>query len=167
MSLSGLKSFSCKLHGLVYRKSLVSVGKVFYHFPLLRLQLKYKEGHTESVKTLIIYPSDVYPYGRQTLDVVNEVAVQRHRCGDSWYRLESRFYEAYDFSLNRIKGILNRVELVFNRLISSRIIPVFREVSDWIKRELRNFQSLTFIYRSQMVGQLLGDGGFMRDLFSP
>lgn len=119
------------------------------------------------VKTLIIYPSDVYSYGRQTLDVVNEAAVLRHQYDYSWYKLENRFYEAYDFSLNRIKGMLKRVELVFDRLITSQIITVFRDVSDWIKREWRDFQSLTFIYRSRMVGGLFGDGNFVSDLFSP
>lgn len=119
------------------------------------------------MRTLIIYPSDVYPYGRQTLEVVNEVALQRYRCGDSWYTLENRFYEAYEFSLNRIKGMLNRVELVFNRLLSSRTISVFRDITDWLTAESRSFQHLTFIYRSQMVDQLLGDRGFVRDLFSP
>ena len=162
-----MKSFSCKLHGLVYRKSLVSASKAFYRFPLVRLQLKYKKGHRECVRTLIIYPSDVYPYGRQTLEVVNEVALQRYRCGDSWYKLENRFYEAYEFSLNRIKGMLNRVELVFNRLLSSRTISVFRDITDWLNAESRSFQHLTFIYRNQMVDQLLGDRGFVIDLFSP
>ena len=168
-SISAIKILSYKLHGMVFRKKLIDVGafNFFVDFPLLRVKWTYKKGNETLARTSIIYPANVYPYGRQTLEVVKEAAHLRYREGYSWYRLESRFYDAYNFSLNRIKRMLNRVELVFNRLISSRSITIFRKVSDWINAESRSFQHLTVIYRNQMMAQLFGDGHFVRDLFSP
>jgi len=162
-SIPGIKILSCKIHGLVYRKKLVNVGafNLFLDFPLLRVKWEYKKGHGTFVKTSIIYPADVYPHGRQILVVVEEVARLRYREGCSWYKLERRLSERYDFSLNRIKRMLKRVSLVFNRLITSRIIPFFCDVSAWIMEECRRFVDLSFTFRERMVGGIFQDGSFI------
>ncbi len=147
------------------------------NFPLVRIlwECECKKGNDTVVRTSIVYPSDVYPYGRQTLDVVEEVAGLRMREGCSWYELEDRLYEIYDFSLNRIKRMLGRVSLVFNRLLTSRTISGYRyrDVLDWFIETKESFVHLTFVYRAQMMG---GDQGGLfgtenllnfKDLFSP
>jgi len=67
--IPSLKVLSCKLHGGYWRKRLVSGERVWENFFLIRIQLKYKIGSKIYKPSPVIYPSDVYPYGRQTLDV--------------------------------------------------------------------------------------------------
>lgn len=169
-SISGLKILSCKLHGVVFRKRLViSGGEILRNFPLVRIWCKYKKGNDIFVRTSIVYPSDVYPYGRQTLDVVEEVAGLRISNGCSWYELESRLCEIYDFSLNRIKRMLGRVLLVFNRLLTSRIISGYRDLLDWFMGAKESFEHLSLVYRTGMIGGLFGSKDVInfKDLFSP
>jgi hypothetical protein len=163
----GLKVVSCKLHGGYYRKKLVSPERVFENFFLIRIQLKYKIGSKMYKWSPTIYPSDVYPYGRQTLDVLEETAGKRYEEGKSWKELEDDLFESYNFSSNRIKRMINRVSLVFERLVTSQIIPPFLNVAAWICAKVNDFESLTFSYGHRMLSGLFCQGFFTGDLFSP
>jgi hypothetical protein len=165
--IPGLKLLSCKLHGVVHRKKLVSVDKNFYDYPLLRIQVKYMRGKQIHVETPIVYPSDVYPYGRKTLDVVEEIAFLRYRDGYSWHTLGNVFYDKYDFSLNSIKSTIDRLDLVFNRLLTVRIIAGFLTVSRWLCAEEKSFRTLSLAYRNRLLFGLFSSGGLTIDLFSP
>lgn len=165
--ISGIKLLSIKLHGVVYRKKLVSVDKNFHNYPLLRIQVKYMRGKQIHVETPIVYPSDVYPYGRKTLDVVEEIAFLRYRDGHSWYILGNIFYDKYDFSLNSIKSTIDRLDLVFNRLLTGGIIAGFLTVSRWLCAEEKSFQTLSLAYRNRLLFGLFSSGSLAIDLFSP
>lgn len=167
--IPGLKVLSYKLHGGYYRKILVSREQVWENFFLIRIQLKYKRGKKIYKKSPVIYPSDVYPYGRQTLDVVEETADKRYKEKKSWKELEDDLFESYNFSFNRIRGMINRVSLVFERLVTSQILPPFLKVAFWICSREKSFESLAFSYRHRMVMGIFccEVGGIIRDLFSP
>ncbi len=165
--IPSLKVLSCKLHGGYWRKRLVSGERVWENFFLIRIQLKYKIGSKIYKRSPVIYPSDVYPYGRQTLDVVEETAELRYKRRKSWKDLGDDLYERYDFSINRIKKMINRVSLVFERLVTSQIIPPFLNVAAWIGVEVKSFETLTFCYRHRMLGRRFCSRGFREDLFSP
>lgn len=165
--IPGLKVLSGKLHGGYCRKRLVSGERVWVNFFLIRIQLEYKRGKEIYKQSPVIYPSDVYPYGRQTLAVVEETAEIRYKEKKSWKDLADELFESYNFSLNRIKRMINRVSLVFDRLVTSQIIPPFLNVSDWICAKVKSFESLTFSYIHRMVSGLFCGGEVTRDLFSP
>lgn len=169
--IPGVKLLSGKLHGGYCRKRLVSAERVWENFFLIRIQLKYKIGRKIYKWSPLIYPSDVYPYGRQTLDVVEEAAELRYKGRKSWYDMEGELYDRYDFSLNRIKRMINRVSLVFERLVTSKIIQPFLNVAAWIcarvKVDVNSFESLTFCYAHQMLSVLFCREIFTGDLFSP
>ncbi len=165
--IPGLKVLSGKLHGGYYRKRLVSSERVWENFFLIRIQLKYKIGSKMYKWSPVIYPSDVYPYGRQTLDVVEETAEMRYKEGKSWKKLGDELFEHYNFSFNRIKRMINRVSLAFERLVTSQIIPPFLNVAAWIYVEVKSFETLTFCYRHRMLSGRFCGRGFRGDLFSP
>lgn len=165
--IPGLKVILVKLHGGYCRKKLTSAERVWRDFFLIRIQLQYKIGSKTYKSTLVIYPSDVYPYGRQTLDVVEQTAELKYKGGKSWKKLEDELYERYDFSLNRIKRIINRVSLVFERLVTSQTLPPILNVAAWICAKVESFESLTFSYGHRMLSGLFCRGIFTGDLFSP
>ena len=165
--ISGIKLLSSKLNGVVYRIKLVSVDKNFHAYPLLRIQVKYMIGKKIHVETPIIYPADVYPYGRKTLGVVEEIAFLKYRDGHSWRILGNIFYDKYDFYLNSIKSTIDRVDLVFNRLLTGGIIGGFLTVSRWLCAEKRSFQTLSLAYRNRLLFGLFSSGSLSIDLFSP
>jgi hypothetical protein len=170
--ISGIKVLSYKLHGGYCRKRLVSGEGVWENFFLIRIHLKYQRGQKGYKKSPVIYPSDVYPYGRQTLEVVEETAEKRYKEEKSWKELEDDLFASYNFSLNRIKRMINRVSLVFERLVTSQILPLppFLQVSGWIRCRVKSFESLTICYRHRMVSGLFCRSEVIwdpRDLFSP
>jgi len=165
--IPGVKVLSGKLHGGYYRKRLVSVERVWENFFLIRIQLKYQIGSKIYKWSPFIYPSDVYPYGRQTLDVVEETAEFRYKGRKSWNDLGNELYDRYDFSLNRIKRMINRLSLVFERLVTSKVIPPFLNVAAWICARVKSFENLTFSYGHQMLSVLFCRKIFTGDLFSP
>jgi hypothetical protein len=162
------------LHGGYCRKKLISPEKVWENFFLIRVRLEYKIGNKTRKTTLVIYPSDVYRYGRQTLDVVEEAAELRSKGKKSWTTLANEFYERYEFSLSRIKRMIKRVSLVFERLVTSQTISLddhqpFLNVDTWICVKTESFERLSFSYRDKMLyGPIyLRHKGFYKGLFSP
>jgi len=172
--ISGITILLLRLHGGYCRKKLVSKEKEWENFFLLRARLEYKIGKEIRKTTRVIYPSDVYSYGRQTLDVVEEAADMRYKEKKFWTSMGDIFYERYEFSLNRIKGMIKRVSLVFERLMTSQTIrpddrQPFLDVETWICAREESFESLSSSYRDKMLyGPIyLRHKGFYRDLFSP
>jgi len=167
--IPGVKVLSGKLHGGYCRKRLTSVERVWKNFFLIRIQLKFKIGSKMHKRSPVIYPSDVYPYGRQTLDVVEITAELRYKRGMSWKNLEDELYQRYDFSLNRIKRMIKRVSLVFERLVTGKIVPPFLNVATWMCAKAKSFESLTFSYGERMQSGLFcrAERIFTGDLFSP
>lgn len=156
---------------------MVSSEKVWENFFLIRARLEYKIGNEIHKTTQVIYPSDVYRYGRQTLEVVEEAADMRYKKKKSWTSLANKFYERYEFSLNRIKRMIKRVSLVFERLVTSQTITpicpddhqLFLNVATWICVNAESFSRLSFSYRDKMLyGPIyLRHKAFYKDLFSP
>lgn len=179
VKISGITILLVKLHGGYCRKKLISSEKVWENFFLIRVQVEYKIGKEIRKTTRVIYPSDVYPYGRQTLDVVEEAADLRYKGKKFWKSMGDIFYARYEFSLNRIKRMINRVSLVFERLVTSQTIRLngpdpqpflnVLNVETWICTKVESFESLSFSYRDRMLyGPIyLRHKGFYKDLFSP
>jgi hypothetical protein len=165
--IPGIKILSGKLHGGYFRKILISNGKVWENFFLIRIHLEFKIGSKMYKWTPTIYPSDVYPYGRQTLNVVEKAAESRYKERKSWKSLEDELYQRYGFSLNRIKRMISRVSLAFERLMTSRTIQRFIDVVAWIRDKVESFESLSFSYAQQMLSGLFCREVFKGDLFSP
>jgi hypothetical protein len=172
--ISGITILLINLHGGYYRKKLISREKVWENFFLIRVQVEYKIGKEIRKTTRVIYPSDVYPYGRQTLDVVEEAADLRYKEKKFWTSMGDIFYERYEFSPNRIKGMIKRVSLVFERLVTSQTIPLdepqpFLNVETWICARVESFEDLSFSYRDKMLyGPIyLRHKIFSKDLFAP
>lgn len=175
--IPGIIILLIRIHGGYFRKKLVSSEKVWENFFLIRIRLEYKIGNETRKTTQVIYPSDVYRYGRQTLEVVEEVADMRYKKKKSWTSLANEFYERYEFSLKRIKGMIKRVSLVFEKLVTSQTIsPICRDdhqlflnVATWICVNTESFVRLRFSYRDKMLyGPIyLRYKGFYKDLFSP
>lgn len=175
--ISGITILLIRLHGGYCRRKLISPEKVWENFFLIRVRLEYKIGNETRKTTQVIYPSDVYRYGRQTLEVVEEAADMRYKKKKSWTSLANEFYERYEFSLNRIKGMIKRVSLVFERLVTSQTISpiradahqLFLNVDTWICVKEESFVRLSFSYRDKMLyGPIyLRHKGFYKDLFAP
>ena len=97
--ISGITIILISLHGGYCRKKLISSEKVWENFFLLRVRLEYKIGNEIRKTTRVIYPSDVYPYGRQTLDVVEEAADLRYKGKNSGPLWEIFFTNVTNFLL--------------------------------------------------------------------
>jgi hypothetical protein len=157
--ISGIKILLLRLHGGYCRKELISTKKVWKNFFLIRVRLECKIDNETHKITRVIYPSDVYRYGRQTLDVLEEAAELRFKKNKSWTSLADEFYERYEFSLNRIKRMIKRVSLAFERLMTSQTIrpddqQTFLNVDTWICAKVEgaeSFERLSFSYRDKML----------------
>ena len=153
-----------KLHGLDYRKKLVSREAIYRDFPLMRILFKCKRGGKTFVLSRLVYPASVYPYGRKTVDVLEDIAKMRYKEGVSWKGLGDIYYERYEFSLDSIKAAVNRVELVFSRLLTTGVIHTLG-IAQWVCREKRSFITLSFTYRVRLFFVAFGFEFVGIDLF--
>ena len=119
----------CQLHGVDKRKKIVSRDLIYSDFPLIRVLITYQYGKKRPIITQsrLVYPNNVYPYGRKTLEVLEDIARQRYVEGVSWKVLGDIFYEKYDFSLENLKRSIIRVNVVFNRLLNVGLIQALKE----------------------------------------
>ena len=154
--IEGITLLHFRLQGVDYRKKLVSRDLIYFDFPLVRVLMEYQCGNKEQiiVQSRLIYPNNVYPYGRKTLEVLEDIADKRHVEGTSWKDLGDIFYERYDFSIENLKRAIIRVNVVFNRLLTVRLIQTLNIV-EWLlgKREQpnpRSFITLSFLYREEL-----------------
>ena len=102
------------------------------------------------VENPIVYPADVYYYGRKSLGVFEQMASLKYRENHSWKIIGTIVYEKYEICLNSIKAAIKRLDLVFNRLLTAGIISVFQSISQWLCVEERGFQTLSLAYRRRL-----------------
>lgn len=164
--IEGITLLHFRLKGVDHRKKLVSQNIIYWAFPLVRVQMKYKCGNKgkEIVQSRLIYPGNVYPYGRKTLEVLEDIADKRYVKRSSWKDLGDIFYERYDFSVENIKRSIVRVNVAFNRLLTAGLIQALNIVQ-WrldereqckqneqrqSRGEPRNFIIFSFLYREKL-----------------
>lgn len=157
LKIGGIQLINCKLHGIDHRKKLTTVDRTYFNFPLMRILVTYKKKGCSSiiVKSKLIYPADVFPYGRKTLGVFELIARQRLVKGTSWYNMDKIFDLKYGFSTSNLKASIARVNLVFARLLTAGLIQRFN-VSQWLYNEQRSFVLLTQAYRKRLFAAVQG-----------
>ena len=141
-----LKIKFCKFHDFIKRKKLTGLSKVWHNYELLRVKIKYQDGRKTIFKQIIVYPSDVIPYSRKTLDVMEKIARDRFQLKKSRKEMEDKYYDKYGFSFSCLKRTLKKVEMGFERLIVSKIISGFSHISNWLKNEDRSLCQLRILY---------------------
>jgi hypothetical protein len=160
--IEGITLLHFRLQGVDYRKKLVSRDLIYFDFPLVRVLMEYQCGNKGSVivQSRLIYPNNVYPYGRKTLEVLEDIADERYVEGTSWKDLGDIFYERYDFSVENLKRAIIRVNVAFNRLLTVGLIRALNIV-EWRfgereQREPRSFITLSFLYREKLFFSIFG-----------
>lgn len=145
-----MKLISCKPHGFSLRKKLTGTEEIFTNYKLLRVRITYQDGKSKEIKTTtsIVYPSDVVPYLRRTLDLIEKVVRERMVGNKSYYQLENVYEPKYGFSLKSIKCSVERVKWAFERLLVAGIIEKLNFES-WLKVESRSFAELSRSYRGK------------------
>lgn len=169
--IEGITLLHFRLKGVDYRKKLVSRDFIYPDFPLVRILMKYQCGNKGKgpviVQSRLIYPNNVYPYGRKTLEVLEDIADQRYVEGTSWKDLGDIFYERYDFSVENLKRAIIRVNVAFNRLLAVGIIQSLnivewrlglRESESEGEWERRSFIALSLVYREILFSGICGIG---------
>jgi len=158
-----------RLQGVEYRKKLVSRDCTHFDFPLVRVLIEYQCGNKNSVivQSRLVYPNNVYPYGRKTLEVLEDITDKRYVEGTSWKNLGDIFYERYGFSVENLKRSIIRMNVVFNRLLMVGLIQalnivewrlVVREGEGEGEGERRSFITLSFVYRETLFFAICGRG---------
>jgi hypothetical protein len=153
--IEGIKVLHCQLHGVDYRKKLVSRDLIYFDFPLMRVLITYQYPYGRKrpiiVQSRLIYPNNVYPYGRKTLEVLEDIADQRYVEGTSWKDLGDIFYERYDFSVENLKRSIIRVNVAFNRLLTVGLIQALNIV-EWRfgEREKREQREQRELHHTQL-----------------
>jgi len=128
--IEGITLLHFRMKGVDHRKKLVSRDIIYLDFPLVRVLIKYKcvNKGEEIVQSRLIYPNNVYPYGRKTLEVLEDIADKRYVERTSWKDLGDIFYESYDFSVENLKRSIIRVNVAFNRLLTVGLIQALNIV---------------------------------------
>lgn len=157
--IEGITLLHFRLQGMDYRKKLVSWDIIYLDFPLVRVLMEYQCGNKGQiiVQSRLIYPNNIYPYGRKTLDVLEDIADKRYVEGTSWKDLGDIFYERYDFSVENLKRSIIRVNVAFNRLLTVELTQALNIV-EWRfgEREPRSFITLSFLYREKLSFGICG-----------
>ncbi|MEJ2567255.1 MAG: hypothetical protein P8Z50_00010 [candidate division WOR-3 bacterium] len=165
--IEGITLLHFRLKGVDHRKKLVSRDIIYWDFPLVRVLIKYKCGNKgeEIVQSRLIYPNNVYPYGRKTLEVLEDIADKRYVDRTSWKDLGDIFYESYDFSVENLKRSIIRVNVAFNRLLTVGLIQALnivqwrfgeREQNQQSGREPPGFITFSFLYREKLFFVIFG-----------
>ncbi len=171
--IEGITLLHFRLKGVEHRKKLVIRDIIYWDFPLVRVQMKYKCGNKgeEIVQSRLIYPNNVYPYGRKTLEVLEDIADKRYVERTSWKDLSDIFYERYDFSVENLKRSIIRVNVAFNRLLTVGLIQALnivqwrfgereqreqREQNQQSGREPPGFITFSFLYREKLFLGIFG-----------
>jgi hypothetical protein len=149
--LSGkMKVISVKLHDFVYRKKLFVKGGLYRNYCLMRVKLTLKQKRDVVRKNVIIYPCDVVPYVRKSLDVIEEMVRVKLQKEQSYWDAGNVFYEKYNFDLNSIKSAVKMAEKAFSRLLTCNLAEGIDLVS-WISCETRSFACLNHLYRKELL----------------
>jgi len=149
--LSGkLKLLSVKLHDFVYRKKLFVQGDIWRNFCLMRVRLTFKEkGHVKR-KNVIIYPCDVVPYVRRSLDVIEEIVRVRLQKGNSYWEAGNIIYAKHKLGVSSIKSAVKLAEKAFGRLLACNLAEGL-DLVFWISCETRSFACLNHLYREELL----------------
>jgi hypothetical protein len=151
--LSGqLKLIAVKFHDFVFRKKLVVKGGLHHDYRLVRVKLVYKHKRKTVSKNVILYPCDVLPYVRKSLDVIEEMVRAKLEDELSYKEAADIFYARYDFGLNSIKSALKMAQTAFHRLVGLGLATGL-DVKGWLKRERRSFSFLSRLYRLHFLQQ--------------
>lgn len=142
-----LKVLDIRFHDFVSRKRLVVGGdiRLYRNYRLMRVKLVYRKKRKVLSRNVIVYPCDVIPYVRKTLDVVEEMAREKLVEGLSYWDAGNVFYARYGFELNSIKSALKMAETAFNRLRTCELVEGL-DVGGWLKSEQRSFAQLNYCY---------------------
>lgn len=171
--IKGIKVLHCQLHGVDYRKKLVGRDLIYVDFPLMRVLIAYQCGKKKPiiVQSRLVYPDNVYPYGRKTLEVLEDIADKRYVEGTSWKDLGDIFYERYDFSVENLKRSIIRVNIAFDRLLTVGLIQALnivewrfgerkqrkqRKQNQQSEREPPGFITYSFLYREKLFFGIFG-----------
>jgi len=156
-----MKLKSVKWHDYVYRKELIVQGGKCINYRMMRVKLTFKQkGHVKR-KNVIIYPCDVVPYVRKSLDVIEEMARFRLQKGQSYLQAGDFFYGKYNFGLNSIKSAVKLAEKAFGRLLACNLAEGLDLVS-WISCERRRFSCLNHLYREELLRHNIFPGNLFR-----
>ena len=157
--IEGVTLLHFRLQGIDYRNKFVSQDFIYFDFPLMRVLITYQYGKKRPiiVQSRLVYPNNVYPYGRKTLEVLEDIVDERYVGGTSWKDLGDIFYERYDFSVENLKRVIIRVNVAFNRLLTLGLIQALNIV-EWRfgEREQRSFIKLSFLYREKLFFGIFG-----------
>jgi hypothetical protein len=146
-----LKLISVKFHGFSFRKKLiVPGGDDRKNYCLMRVKITFKEKGAVVSKNVIIYPCDVVPYVRKSLDVIEEMVRGKLQKGQSYLQAGDLFYKKYNLSINSIKSAVRMAEKAFSKLLSCDLIEGF-DLVFWISCEKRNFAYLNHLYREELL----------------
>lgn len=153
--IEGAKLLHFRLQGIDYRKKLVSRDFIYFDFPLMRVLITYQYQYGKKrpiiVQSRLVYPNNIYPYGRKTLEVLEDITDKRYVEGTSWKDLGDIFYERYDFSVENLKRAIIRVNVAFNRLLTVGLIQTLNIVEWHFRaREQRSLTTLSFLYREKL-----------------
>jgi hypothetical protein len=153
--IEGVTLLYFRLQGIDYRKKLVSRDFIYFDFPLMRVLITYRYQYGKKrpiiVQSRLVYPNNIYPYGRKTLEVLEDITDKRYVEGTSWKDLGDIFYERYDFSVENLKRAIIRVNVAFNRLLTVGLIQTLNIV-EWHfgERGQRSLITLSFLYREKL-----------------
>ena len=140
-----VKLISCKIHGFSKRKKLIG-PRIYSHYKMLRVKIKYIKRKRERVTTLTVYPSDIVPYVRRTLSVLEKISREKFIFNKTYYELEKIYDVEFDFSYNGIRSSIERVKWAFDRLLKVGIVNDFN-ITSWLRNENRSFSQLSLLYR--------------------
>lgn len=162
--IEGITLLHFRLQGVDSRKELVSLDIIYFDFSLVRVLMEYQCGNKGPVivQSRLIYPNNVYPYGRKTLEVLEDIAEKRYKHRASWKVLGDIFYDRYDFSIDNLKRAIIRVNVAFNRLLAVGLIQALNIVEwcfgerDQRESESRSFITLSVLYREKLFFGIFG-----------
>lgn len=156
-----IKILSVKLHDFVFRKKLFVKGVACDNYCLLRVKLILKQKRDVVRKNVIVYPCDVVPYVRKSLDVIEEMVRARLENEQSYLNAGNVFYEKYSFDLNSIKSAVRLAERAFNKLLTCGLANGLN-LASWIKCEKRSFAYLNHLYWRELLRHNMLPGNLFR-----
>jgi len=158
-----MKLISIRLHDFVYRKKLIVPGADDReNYCLMRVKLTFKEKGAVVRKNVIIYPCDVIPYVRKTLDLIEEMVRERLEQKQSYKSVCDDFYDKSTVvGLNSIKSAVKRSRMAFDRLVTLDLAAGI-DAASWISREKRSFAELNHLYRKELLRRNIFAGNLFR-----
>jgi len=127
----------------------------------MRVRLTFKEKGCVVRKNVIVYPCDVIPYVRRSLDVIEEIVRVKLQRGCSHLKTGNIIYEKHELDVSCIKSAVRMAEKAFGRLLSRDLAEGIDPVS-WLSCERRSFACLNHLYRKELLRYNLFAGNLFR-----